>query len=669
MCGITGLWHLDQNRTVSPQLIHQMTSLLRHRGPDDEGYLFANTATGCVAECGGPDTVSPLNLPDARGLDDTACFNLAFGFRRLSIIDVSPAGHQPMSTADGLLWLVYNGEIYNYLELRAELEAKGYSFKTATDTEVILYAYREWGADCLQRFNGMWAFALWDAQKRQLFCARDRFGIKPFYYVWDGETFAFASEIKALLQLPDLPRRPNNSVIYDYLRSGGLDYTGETFFENILQLPAAHHLTLQNNRLAVSSYWDLDLPGAAGPPQDESAYAQEFYHLFEDAIRLHLRSDVPVGTCLSGGLDSSAIVVVANNLLFNGNTGPEIVGRQQKTFSSCFDDPRFDERQYIEPVLAATGAERNFTFPSAQKLMQAVPRLIWHHDEPFPSTSIFAQWSVMELAASRGVKVLLDGQGGDELLAGYQPCFDFYWGSLLRQGHWGELGQDLAAYRRLFDSSLPGLAARTARTFAPVSWQGMVRRARAGGTLGLNPEFARTYRRKTREFVYRGRDPFRHYLYDLTRYGLPRLLRFEDRNSMAHSIEARVPFLDYRLVEFSFALPAEQKIKRGLTKVVLRNALRDVLPEPIRMRTNKMGFVTPEQTWLANELYDWLYAIITSESFQNREYFDAPQILQALQAHAAGQRDISALAWRWVNLELWLRQMIENRSASHNHAA
>lgn len=669
MCGITGIWRLDQNRTVSPQLIHQMTSLLRHRGPDDEGYLFANTATGCVAECGGPDTVLSLNLPDARGLDDTARFNLAFGFRRLSIIDVSPAGHQPMSTADGALWLVYNGEIYNYLELRAELEAKGYCFKTATDTEVILYAYREWGADCLQRFNGMWALALWDAQKRQLFCARDRFGIKPFYYVWDGETFAFASEIKTLLQLPHLPRRPNNAVIYDYLRSGGLDYTDETFFEDILQLPAANYLTLQDSRLAVSSYWNLDLSGTAGPPQDESAYAQKFYHLFEDAVRLHLRSDVPVGTCLSGGLDSSAIVVVANKLLFEGKVGPEIVGRQQKTFSSCFDDPRFDERQYIEPVLAATGAERNFTFPSAQKLIQAVPRLIWHHDEPFPSTSIFAQWSVMELAASRGVKVLLDGQGGDELLAGYQPCFDFYWGSLLRQGRWGELRQELVAYRRLFASSLPGLAARTARTFAPVSWQGMVRRVRAGGTLGLNPEFARNYHCQTREFVYRGRDPFRHYLYDLTRYGLPRLLRFEDRNSMAHSIEARVPFLDYRLVEFSFALPAEQKIKRGLTKVVLRNALRNVLPESIRMRTNKMGFVTPEQTWLANELYDWLYAIITSKSFQNREYFDAPQILRALQAHAAGRRDISALAWRWVNLELWLQQMIDSPPVSHNYAA
>lgn len=659
MCGIAGIWHLDESKTVSPSLIRQMTSTLRHRGPDDEGYLFADTVAGRYEEWRGEDTVPELQMPNVRQASNKR-YNLAFGFRRLSIIDLSPAGHQPMSNADGLLWIALNGEIYNYLELREELRGRGHTFRTATDTEVVLCAYEEWGEACLERFNGMWAFALWDGRQRQLFCARDRFGIKPFYYLGTGETFAFASEIKALLQIPGTARRPNDAIIHDYLRYDRLDHTDETFFTGIKQLPPAHYLVLHNSRLEMHRYWDLDPYRRVSPVANETTYVEKFHDLFEDAVRIHLRSDVPIGTCLSGGLDSSAIVCVANKLLFADRVvDPDLVGEQQKTFSSCFEDERFDERKYIEQVLAATGAEPNYTFPSGTKLLKDLARLIWHQEEPFGSTSIYAQWCVMELVAERGVKVLLDGQGGDELLAGYHPCFDYYWGSLARQGHLLELWHELTAYRKLFGPPLLYLAVRAMRPYAPTAVQGLARRLERGGALGLDTDFARSFRHRTYEFVERGPDPFHSFLYALTRYSLPMLLHFEDRNSMAHSIEGRVPFLDYRLVEYAFSLPASQKIKHGITKSVLRNALNGILPESVRMRTDKMGFVTPERVWLANELNDWIRTIVSSVSFRTRGYFNVPQILEALDAHAAGKRDLTQLAWRWVNLELWFRQMID----------
>lgn len=662
MCGIFGLWHSD-GKPIDLAAVQWATTILRHRGPDDEGYLLINTKTGRTVPCGGPHTDTSLNLPLINTFYDEV-IDWAFGFRRLAILDLSPAGHQPMITADNHFWIVFNGEIYNYLELRSELAGYGYKFRTGTDTEVVLYAYAEWGEACLERFNGMWAFALWDNRQRRLFCARDRFGIKPFYYVWDGHTFAFASEIKALLCLPGFERRPNDTIIYDYLSSGLLDHSAETFFADVQQLPPAHCLTVYNGRLNVRRYWDLD-PHHKIELADDAAYAQAFYELFEDAVRIHLRSDVPIGTCLSGGLDSSSIVCVANRLLFSDQVvKPELVGSQQKTFSSCFDAPRFDERQHIERVLKATGAEPNYTFPSPAKLREDLTRLVWHQDEPFNSTSIFAQWCVMELVAQRGVKVLLDGQGGDELLSGYHTYFAYFWSALARQGRWWELWREVWAYHRLFDSLPWRELLRIWRPYAPAVLVALARRFKkrgpTSGTLGLNLSFAKAFHQRVYRPEARSADPFYNFLYDtLMRSSLPGLLHYEDRNSMAHSIEARVPFLDYRLVEYVFSLPAEQKIKNATTKLVLRNAMQGVLPELVRTRTDKMGFVTPERMWLSNELYDWIRDIIESESFRARDYFDVAQIRRALAEHDAGQRDLTFIAWRWINLELWLRRFLD----------
>lgn len=659
MCGIVGLWYLNQTQSVSPELIVQMTDILRHRGPNDEGYLLVNTTKNDYINCGGTDTPPALQLPDISQVNGLG-YDLALGFRRLSILDISSAGHQPMSNSDGSLWIIFNGEIYNYIELRTELVAKGYTFHSGTDTEVILAAYETWGPDCLTRFNGMWSLVLWDSRHKQLFCARDRFGIKPFYYFWDGNIFAFASEIKALLEIPTLSRQPNDGVIHDYLRYNRLDHTEETFFQNIKRLLPSHFLKLTDTKPDIHRYWDID-PHRRFELAEDSIDATQFYDLFEDSVRIRLRSDVPVGTCLSGGLDSSSIVCVANKLLFADRVAPpDIVGAQQKTFSACAHDRRYDERNYIESVLEKTGAEANYTFLEADRLLSDISTLIWHQDEPFMSTSMYAQWAVMKLAAQRGVTVLLDGQGGDEILAGYHPYFDYFWGDMLRRGQWQQLWHELLAYRQLQGGAVPYLMARSLRSFTPVTLLGLARRYKRGGTLGLSSDFIEAYQHRVHEFVYRGQDPFHGFLYDtLMHISIPMLLRFEDRSSMAHSIETRLPFLDYRLVEYVFSLPTNQKIKDGHTKAILRRAMQGVLPEAIRTRTSKMGFVTPEPIWLANDLKNWVHDIIYSPSFGNRGYFDVPQIVQALEDHLNGRRNLNEIAWRWLNLELWFRQMID----------
>jgi asparagine synthase (glutamine-hydrolysing) len=661
MCGIVGVWHLAPNRPVVPALIHTLTTTLRHRGPDDEGYLLVNTLSRRVATRGGQETMPQLALPNLYHPDSPEGYNLAIGFRRLAILDPSPAGHQPMSSADGALWLVYNGEIYNHRELRAELHTYGYTFRTGTDTEVILCAYDAWGEACLERFNGMWALALWDNRQQRLFCARDRFGMKPLYYFWDASTFAFASEIKVLRQLPGLVRQPNDGLIYDYLRYGRSAHSEETSLANIRQLLPAHYLVLHGNaQLRKQCYWTLHRPRCHEPVGGEADTIERFYALFEDAVRLHLRSDVPVGMCLSGGLDSSAIVCVANRLLLaEPSVSASALGKRLKTFSSCYDDARFDERSYIEAVVAQTGAEAHYTCPSPQKLLQVVEKLVWHQDEPFGGLSVFAQWCVMELAAAHGVRVMLDGQGGDELLAGYHASFDYFWGGLLWQGRWRALGHEWQAYQRYYGALLPHLVLRTLRPFAPASLQGVMRRWQRRGDLGIAADFARAYRHRAHEFIHRSADPLDDYLADLLRYSIPMLLHFEDRNSMAHSIEARVPFLDYRLVEYAFSLPAALKISQGITKHVLRSALRDILPETVRRRTDKMGFVVPERLWLADALDTWIRDIVASQTFRTRPYFNVKRITTALDGHKRGQRDLSKLAWRWINLELWLRQMVD----------
>lgn len=669
MCGIAGVIDIA-GQAIATYSISRMACALRHRGPDDEGYLLGNTTTGHYWVVGGQDTpqevFSSRSLYSPKGvisnISEKGRYDLALANRRLAIIDLSAAGHQPMCNEDGTVWIVHNGEIYNFRELRGELQSLGHRFVSDTDTEVVIHAYEEWGSGCLDRFNGMWAFCIWDSKGQKLFCSRDRFGIKPFYYYFDGEQFLFASEIKALLQA-DIPKRANERRIYDYLAFGMVDHTQETLFEGIKQLRGGEYLELstKTKELSIRRYWDID-PDRKLVGLTHEEYAQRFYELLEDAVRLHLVSDVPLGTCLSGGLDSSAIVCLVDKLM--REQGMKIPGSDmQKTFSARYEDPRHDEGYFIEQVAQKTHVDAHSIYPTGEGLIEEMEQLVYHQDEPFGSTSIYAQWSVFKLAKLSRVKVTLDGQGGDELLAGYHGYYGSFFAELLRTGQWSQLLEEIRSYAAIHGYSKAQALARAALWLLPEKTESLLRsllRLSRERLWWLRRDFVRRIASDHPLRIAKGKSIFDNHLYTtLTLFSLPSLLRFEDRNSMAHSIESRVPFLDYRLVEFAFATPAEEKIYYGVTKRILRDALKGILPEQVRTRMDKIGFSTPEDTWLRTTMKGFLTELIASESFRSRPYFDVKQVKKLCEAHTEGKRNVSNTIWRIINLELWLRQFID----------
>ncbi len=660
MCGIYGLWHFD-GQPIRRQALEQATTVLSHRGPDDEGYLLVDTHTNQCCACGGAQTDPRLSLPRLDAVDG-ATFDLALGFRRLAILDLSPAGHQPMCSPDGRLWIVFNGEIYNYLELRAELKQYGHTFHTETDTEVILAAYRQWGAGCLERFNGMWALAIWNGWKQTLFLARDRFGIKPLYYVHQDRAFAFASEIKALVGEYGIPFRPDEWSIYRYLVSGLLPNPGEgaTFFEGVRSLPPGHWLTVRaDGTLAVHRYWRLPVQSARPVSIDAAEVTRDYRDLFMDAVRLRLRSDVPVGTCLSGGVDSSSIVCAINYLMTQEGLTADQIGLRQRTFSAVYKETaRYNEQPFIEQVLRATGAEGNFAFPTQERLQAELERLIWHQDEPFPSTGIFAQWCVMNRACERGVTVLLDGQGADETLAGYRP-FAFWLSGLLRQRQLRRaLAEAKAIHRQTGVPPWP-FWGRALLWQLPDRWVDGLRHEYADSWLdnaAISVDLSSRYRHEPvlKWLPRRDHHDLDAHLQDqIEETSLPHLLRYEDRNSMAFGVEARVPFLDYRLVQFVFNQAADWRIHQGWTKWVLRKAMEPFVPGEVIWRKDKVGFETPEREWLRQ----WLRREpdLFNENALSHPYLDVEHVRARLAQWIEKSDTPSWPVWRWINLEMWLR--------------
>lgn len=603
-------------------LVRRMTADLAHRGPDDAGF-FAD----------GP---------------------IALGHRRLAIIDLSSAGHQPMPGPDGSLWLVYNGEIYNYLDLRADLQKKGHSFQSNSDTEIILHAFQEYGPDCLTHFNGMFAFALWDSRRQRLFLARDRFGIKPLYYYQDASRLIFASEIKPILvALAGVPR-PNSQLIYDFLTTGALDHTDDTFFAGIHKLPPAHYALIQaDGHPQIQRYWDFEVNSEVVnlPAPQVAQRSEAFFDLLTDSVRLQLVSDVPVGSCLSGGLDSSTIVSIISRLIQAHQANA--VGPRQQTFSACYPHTSVDEQPHIDRMVAWSGALSHKVFPTAPQFLADLPLLIRHQEEPFGSTSIFAQWSVMRQARDQGVIVLLDGQGADEQLLGYRKFYAFYLSALLRQGR-------------------PGLAFREAfRHFG--SWSVLktlqVRRGlrylqhrRLGSTAFaqevLQPDFIRPFQNHRLDLGMSGGLAARIKA-DTTRFSLPVLLRYEDKNSMAFSRESRVPFLDHRLVEFVADQPLNLKLQDGWTKYLLRRGAQGKVPAEILTRKDKLGFATPEDNWFRQHL-----AVETRQLFQQAvflpEVVDLPALAAHFDAFVAGRRSLlsAEFFFRFFILEHWAQAFL-----------
>ena len=665
MCGISMLFSAAGN--LSAAMVQAMQQVVRYRGPDDEGMVLFSGTAATPAAYGGGDTPpeaysSSLPYAPARGPARDGA-HLALAHRRLSILDLSASGHQPMCTADRDVWITYNGEIYNYIELRDELKALGHTFISGSDTEVILAAYRAWGKDCLSRFNGMFAFVLFDRARRRLFAARDRFGVKPLYY-WvspDG-VLALASEIKQFTVLPGWQARINGQRAYDFLNWGLLDHTDETSFAGVFQLRGGERLELDiganprppvpAGRLPVDRWYEPRPAPFRGSLADAAA---ELRRLLTDSVRLRLRADVPVGTCLSGGLDSSSIVCVMNGLLREQDAQA-----QQKTFSACATVKRFDERDFIDEVVRHTGTDAHYVYPELEGLFPRLEDITRHQDEPFGSTSIYAQWHVFGLAAANGVKVMLDGQGADEQLAGYHNYFAPRFGGMLRALRWATLCGEMLETRRLHGYPLSWGVKQLLNNVLPEPLRQPLRRlaGKPGGTAPAWLDMGRLGATPRDPFLAAGSARAESVkamsLSQLAATSLPMLLHWEDRDSMAHSIEARVPFLDYRLVEFVLGLPDEFKISGGMTKRVLSDGMRGVLPERVRERVDKLGFVTPEEVWVRERGPDLFRKAM-------RDAVDASAGIiggggpDLLEQTIAGRQSFNFVLWRMISFGAWMR--------------
>ena len=657
MCGIAGI--LSFNNSVPFQNIKFMTQAMHHRGPDDEGFAFFNSKTHKYNIFGGADTptnvfksnlsFTPNNQFGGNLPPDTV---LAFGHRRLSIIDLSPSGHQPMCTQDQRYWIIYNGEIYNYLELRKELIKKGYTFQSESDTEVLLYAYIHWGVKAIERFVGMFAFAIYDMVKNTLFLARDFFGIKPLYYTsWPGG-FAFASEIKALLCLPNIKRVANPQKVYDYLRFGMTDHGSETLFSNIYQLPAAHYLLISVDKSLIGEpvqYWDIDLDQKVDLSFSEAA--NKVRELFLKNIELHLRSDVTVGAALSGGIDSSSIMMSMRHILCNGSN--------LHAFSYIADDPIINEEKWIDIIGQAANAYVHKVLLSADELTTDLENLISIHDEPFGSISIYAQYRVMQSAKQAGIKVMLDGQGADEILGGYGYFWTARLANLLSSLRWVKALHFVQSAKQSVGESWQWIFINAGKLLLPQRLQNF---ARTFVNAELDPSWLNgnwfiercvvfgSQNKKNNKFNLMHSEMYK----SLMKYGLISLLRYEDRNSMAHSIESRVPFLTPDFVNLLFSLPEEYIIDfKGTRKAIFRKAMRGIVPNIVLDRKDKIGFATSEQMLLSS-LKPWVESTISSNTARNIPVINSRKINEKWQQISNSPKSFGFTAWRWLNFIRWV---------------
>ncbi len=615
MCGIAAVVESHGGSPDAGMLKRMMDSLF-HRGPDDEG----------------------MYLDGSVGL----------GFRRLAIIDVSLDSHQPMMSDDQGLVIVFNGEIYNYIELREELIEHGHVFRTQGDTEVLLHAYLQWGKDCLRRLNGMWAFLIHDRRRRIVFGARDRFGVKPLYYFKTPQQILFASEIKGI-RVSGVYGSDHDihwPTAAKFLLSGELDSSPCSFYEGIQQIPAGSMFELQmDGQMRLERYWNL-LDTEASPAHDPyGAYAD----LFRDAVKLRMRSDVPVGVCLSGGLDSSSIICEMARL------------SSSKVQAFSYIASEFDESRYIKDTVEQTGAVLNLVDESKLNLWTALMNVLKYHDEPVHSINLVIMFELMRLAASKGVKVVLNGQGSDETAAGYSSYFNEYWASLIRRARliaaWREMSPYAAVHHvskaRLYkEAGLRAVATELASWPLYRSVKDMIAPKRPVTSEWFDTDFVRAYQSAHKP-------PAPQSLTEVLRYAvehspLPLYLRYEDRNSMGNSVESRLPFMDYRLVSFLFSMPDEYKLRGEWNKYIQRRALMGKIPESVRMRADKMGFPVPVKKWMAREMLEPVVDTLHSRPCRERGIYNWSALSNDIDKHRRGEGgDVSLGLFSVGQFEMW----------------
>lgn len=624
MCGIWASigWTVDKS----------VIDVVRHRGPDGAGW---------------------------REFDQQST-RIVLGHRRLAVFDVSSGGAQPMSSGDGKVHIVFNGAIYNYLELRQRLQQQGVVFRGASDTEVLLNAYAVWGAGCLSELNGMFAFVIYDERRGTVFAARDRFGIKPLYFRSDSDGVGFASEIKQFEKAKRLPRVADKTALLDFLLLGQMDTSERTIFADVWQLRGGEKLELSIddiNRHAgrddsdwilqrVQRWYDLPTPGSVGRIQAEEAI-EMFRDLFIDSVRLRMRSDVGYGFCLSGGLDSSSIVGAARHLSAESLT----------TFTAAYEDPSVDESHWAKAVVSRANAQSCFTYPTPERLLTEAEKIVHHMDGPFPSTSMFAQWCVFAEVSAGGKKVVLDGQGADEQLAGYLPAVEIYQRTLLRQFQFGRFVKEVLGENSLRGTLTMERVARLLAGLLPVGAGAEVRHQR----ILKNAPWLRRSAFRGHPRIPSGFVNLQEHLFSQSFVtSLPALLHYEDRMSSAFGVETRLPFLDYRLVEFLIGLGDRFKIKDGETKWLLRQAMGDYLPQEVAMRSDKVGFATPEKQWFCGQLSEIIGSSFSTVASQFPEIINRDKLEQYRQRGLATRQWGDSNPWRFVTLAIWCEKFSVN---------
>jgi asparagine synthase (glutamine-hydrolysing) len=637
MCGIAG----SVGSADARGQIRRMISVEAHRGPDGEGLWLDEPFPGRT---------------------------IAFGHRRLSIIDLSQAASQPMADREERFVVTYNGEIYNYREVRAELARLGVAFRSQSDTEVLLEAYKRWGVDCLERLNGMFAFALFDRPRGKLFCARDRFGEKPFLYAFGPDLFAFASEYKSLLQHPAVSLEYDERRLVRAAHNPGtaLDGDRQTVFNQVRQLLPGEAMEVDVRSLEhkVWRYWRIEAAPVRRDLPEAEAFAQ-FRSLLTDSVRIRMRSDVPLGSCLSGGLDSSSIVCLAR----------ELVGEDADyhTFTGRFPGTSADEWRYAEEVATHARVTTHCVEPTVDGFLEELPEFMWHNELPVGGSSQYAQWCVFRLARQCGVTVLLDGQGADELLGGYEQYFIRYVEALRENDEGRRLAEELPRIRERYPLALVP-PARGLRDRLPLSVRHWLSGRLGVGTSILYGMSLRSASEVARENELPRKpgfgalanaleqDSFGRYLTTLLRYG--------DRNSMAHSREVRLPFCDHRIAEFVFSLPSHFLMGEVQTKRLLRESMKGVLPEAVRTRWNKQGFRPPQELWFQSpRMIAAVHDAIESPEFEQGGHWSRAWWRKALARVERGDRGLASTLWHPFMVVQWKRRFLHRLRQSRSRTS
>jgi asparagine synthase (glutamine-hydrolysing) len=649
MCGIIG--QFSKSEPIGLANFFEASKLINHRGPDDEGFLIWSKESGALPLKGdhSDKKLSQLSfpyIPKRHILEVNYQPQLVLGHKRLSILDLTPAGHQPMTDQSRSVWITFNGEIYNYREIRSELASAGYRFSSDSDTEVILAAYQQWGDAFLKKLKGMFAFALFDNSKNLLLLARDRFGIKPLYYIDKSPAFLFCSELKPLLALSPESKTPNENVLYNYLRFEITDQSDQTFFQNIKQLPPGHYLKLdlETNRSNLIQYYSLaqkiEEKRAIPAKRENSEYLIE---LLKHSLEDHTVSDVPISMCLSGGLDSTSLACILAKVV-----SPK---SQLHTFTTSYDDPKVDESNFALLVAHDIKAKHTLIKVDPRLAINDLQKMVFDQEEPFSKLGVYSQWKLYEKIHDTGFKVSIDGQGADEIFAGFNDYFSDYFLYLNQQRKPLRKVEDLACliwHHGLEKSS--GL----------LRW----RRRSMKSSVVYDQGFLQQYQNQN---PFTGRreietDSFtKRLFYSFTEESLPHCLKICDKNSMAHSVESRVPFLDHEIVEFGFALSPEEKMSLGTSKLALRKAVKGLLPEKVRTNHTKVGFWLILNEWYKSaEFKSFVLDLLHSKSFGERGFFDQKSCIDSYNEFlkSGGTQENF---WLWINTELWMRSLIDQQ--------